>query len=1283
MLLKILRISNRLLWGSLTVFLVALATVVSLGRYYMPDLGRYQHQILSEIRSRVDLQFEVGSIEGEWRGLSPVVRIRNFRLMSPAGDTVVEADYLAVYFDLVESLFFRSVLAETVSLVDAEVQLAESADGSWGLRGIDGPQDAGGSGAALVRFFEKLDLLELTNVRVGATAQDRRSHSIEQLSLVLRQGLYLSQLNLELGEPDEEAGLRLVAEFEGWLDEPLAFKGYLELKQWQLDKLAPYLGQWQARLPAALSGKLWLDWSHGGDLQASGTLATSDWTFGALSGVEPPGVEALGLDFLLTREPGGAIDGWVQQLGFQWTGVNYQFNELEFSLTPAMDTLAVQLDAAAIEPLTQGLLSSGLLPAALVEVLETLQPAGSLRNIFLDIPLHKQRAGDFRIRANVAGARLQSWKGAPGATSIDGYVEAGLLQGFVDLDGSYLELEFPGLYDEKLVFDGVDARVGWQVGERVLVNSGLIRLHGDFGRGTAQLDLDIPRLATEDDAPSMSLMIGLEDTDAGYRNRYIPMLLGENLRDWLDKSIEAADVDQLGFIYSGALAAPNPLDKTVQLFLDARNGRLRYQPEWPVLEKIEAQVVLADDYLMVTAPSAMTLDTRLTNVRVDMSTRDKLTWLDIVADAEGPAGDLIQLFRESPLRAATGGAFDKWVASGRYSAGLDLRIPIGGGQAPVLAVDGQLQQLDLDNPGLALNFTDIEGDLSYRSADGITARRIDGKLWGEPLRASIFAGEQTASGNKPLVLLANGDVAVEGLQRWLGFPALSLASGKTAMQAEVTIVPVDDKSIESNIRIRSDLVGVALELPEPFAKPAAQSRMLQYDLSLARPGYSELYVAEMLSACVDVRGDEPRAGIRIGRGATPELPAAGVLINGALRQADLGQWLDALAKYEPLAGDIGPTVQFPLRIEKLPIAEFRLFGEWVQGAVLDAAMVDRRWQFKISHPRIQGSVTLPGAGQKLALKFERLLLPLTDKRSGRIVGAGLAAVDPGGLPAASVQVKQFSVGELDLGSWSFSLEPIAGGVAASNLRIDVSGATFAGVDVNRGAQLRWTANGKAHRSELQGMLRTGNLDELFSHWGYSTGVVSKSAQVGVDLYWDYPPDRIAVPVIAGDLRLDLRDGQLLQTSGTAADALKLVGILNINNLARRLRLDFSDLYKKGISYDRIMGEIQLDRGQLSFPEPLSVRGPSSRLKLSGNFDLNRGDIDAKLVVALPITSNLPWVVALTLPGGLPLAAGVFVAGKVFEKELEKLTSAVYEVTGTLDKPSINFKRLVETGASRP
>jgi uncharacterized protein YhdP len=92
-----------------------------------------------------------------------------------------------------------------------------------------------------------------------------------------------------------------------------------------------------------------------------------------------------------------------------------------------------------------------------------------------------------------------------------------------------------------------------------------------------------------------------------------------------------------------------------------------------------------------------------------------------------------------------------------------------------------------------------------------------------------------------------------------------------------------------------------------------------------------------------------------------------------------------------------------------------------------------------------------------------------------------------------------------------------------------------------------------------------------------------------------------------------------------------------------------------------------------------VEGPSSNLSLTGSFDLVAGTVDANVVVGLPITSNLPWVVALAFPGGVPIAAGVLVAGKVFEKQLLRLTSALYRVSGTLDDPQVEFKQLTDAG----
>ena len=58
-----------------------------------------------------------------------------------------------------------------------------------------------------------------------------------------------------------------------------------------------------------------------------------------------------------------------------------------------------------------------------------------------------------------------------------------------------------------------------------------------------------------------------------------------------------------------------------------------------------------------------------------------------------------------------------------------------------------------------------------------------------------------------------------------------------------------------------------------------------------------------------------------------------------------------------------------------------------------------------------------------------------------------------------------------------------------------------------------------------------------------------------------------------------------------------------------------------------------------------------------------------------MASNLPWLAVLT--GGLPVAAGVYIASKVFEDELDRISSAVYIIEGPLSDPSARFDRLFD------
>ena len=160
----------------------------------------------------------------------------------------------------------------------------------------------------------------------------------------------------------------------------------------------------------------------------------------------------------------------------------------------------------------------------------------------------------------------------------------------------------------------------------------------------------------------------------------------------------------------------------------------------------------------------------------------------------------------------------------------------------------------------------------------------------------------------------------------------------------------------------------------------------------------------------------------------------------------------------------------------------------------------------------------------------------------------------------------------------------------------------------------------------------------------------------------------------GVVSVNLEDGSFYKSPTGAANALiRLVGLFNFDNWVRRLQLDFSDLFEKGMSYDEMEGGLVFDHGELKFEAPMIVELPSGRIKMEGTADLISEQIDAELVTTLPVGTNLPWVAAAI--GGLPAAAGVYLTSKIFKKQVDKLSSISYSIKGSWNEPEIQVQKI--------
>jgi len=274
-----------------------------------------------------------------------------------------------------------------------------------------------------------------------------------------------------------------------------------------------------------------------------------------------------------------------------------------------------------------------------------------------------------------------------------------------------------------------------------------------------------------------------------------------------------------------------------------------------------------------------------------------------------------------------------------------------------------------------------------------------------------------------------------------------------------------------------------------------------------------------------------------------------------------------------------------------------------------------------------------------------------------------------------VQVQAARFGVRELGQWRFRIASESDALAMTRLSAELPGLGIAGPGGSSdGASLRLRWIGGAPHTELSAGLVLQDAGRFFDNWGYDRVIEGQDGRAELALSWPGNPTALRMADTTGLLDFRLRDGRLLR-GGSNNPLMRAIGVFNFDEVVRRLKLDFKDVYQSGLGFDSFAATIDFSEGMARTREPMELEGPSVRMRLSGQSDLRQRLIDADLIVTLPIGSNLPWVAVLA--GGLPAAAGVYVASRLFEDQLGKMSSAVYKVSGELDDPQLEFVKVFD------
>jgi uncharacterized protein YhdP len=723
-----------------------------------------------------------------------------------------------------------------------------------------------------------------------------------------------------------------------------------------------------------------------------------------------------------------------------------------------------------------------------------------------------------------------------------------------------------------------------------------------------------------------------------------------------------------------------------------------YDPRWPSIDNLSGHVLLDAQRLSVQTESGRVLRSSLDAATVVVEPVNGQRRLRVRGRIKGDVADGLQVINESPIAAFTAGALQDWRAKGTMELKLDLDMPLAGpldAKVASLRVDADIGATSLYLGDLNVPLTDVRGLLQYDLQGGLSSRAINGALWGKALSATI-----TNSVDDPAMMhiAVDGSVSVDDLAGWLKVDTGSFIAG----QSDFRLLLHQVRGQGFHTTVESDLVGVSSTLPQPLAKSATTPIKLRY-VSRVADGHTRMRLdyANVLRA-VMLRDHSGVVSGDIAFGVEPADNVEGLRIGGAIESADVGAWIVAAQTLLSRNIERGGDHRHALRIENLRVASGELVAARVMGLDFDSRWEGDDFLLSFDSDLVTGDFRVPAAaGETYSLRITSLqlqpfLAPLIPPAAAVTVppAAGgpdaatvapardTVAMDPNRwnklrdvrLPPIGVTIDALRHGERELGQWNFRIASTADALELSQIEATLTGLHVHGLESGGGASYRLGWKGDQPRSELRASLDIRNLGEFFANWGYARVIESRQGRVDVAFDWPGYPVDLRMAKVQGLLDFTLRDGHLAQESSNNP-MIRALGLLSIDQILRRLRFDFKDIYQSGLTFDRFEGAVDISNGQARTREPIELKGPSAHILLTGQSNLEQRTLDADLVVTLPIGSNLPWLAALA--GGPAAAAGAFVASRLFESQIGKFSSALYQVSGSMDDPKLELVKVFD------
>lgn len=1245
------------------LLLVLVALFVSIGRQLIVLVDDYKYQLTNTLSETLKTPVTIGRLEGGWSILSPTITAYDIHIGDDKRNLRVKQ--LTIETDLLSSLLNQQVKIASIQAEELQLQVVENVDGNWSVGGIPRQKDPITPEIILTQLqhFKKATIVNST---ITVYPYQQISREFTHVNATLKQ---LSTNHLKLdgvlyinNEHPFVVSLNTFITPHNWknLDAKLYVDiPYIDWLNWLPKNLS---SSWQIK-QLRVGGEIWASIKKG---QIDSTTVQTKNNELAIQHAKNKIVNIKDI----------AFRAWLknddQQTQFQISNLQFitdktTFKDLDLLLTHnKSDNDAEQwqfkANTISIDNFIPPVQALAPLPPIANEIIDAINPKGIIRNLTFNWYPKKPFLEQLQLSANLENVAFSPYKNTVGAGNITGSIEGSIGQGQLKLNTQNFSLFIEKLYPNPWSYHTAKAALNWSFdNEAFSLYSPLMQLTADEGKLAGDMMIRLyPKNPLKD---YMDLRVNIANGDASYTHKYLPTKangVSKDLLHWLTTAIKSGYIEHGFFQYQGSLDKDTPaVAHSLLLYMQTRDTEINYQPPWYPIKQVAGEVFVEPSGVRIIASQGTISESNLTNIKINIPhvNEPQITHLYLNSDISSTVTDTLYILKSAPPEISQ--VFKNWQGSGNLVGKVHLNIPLKKNQKPIVITDFITHdaQLNLQYPIPPLS--QITGAFNYDSTKGLSSDKVTAYSLGEALQGSITA--EGKNGEAISYIKAEGIADIKKLTNWFtkenkDWPV----TGKTPYRLDLWLAK------ENNLEIKSQLQGITLDLPAPFTKEKKQLKEFSWKMQFADDRETLLQISydDFISSSLAIQANNPqsiRGQVLLNQGIAVLDAKEGLQVEGNLITINLESWKKIIDNYLP-STDIPShqtiNINF-LRSVDLRVGQVEGFGLPPQQAAIYLQPTGQQgWRLDIDSPTVAGRITAPQIDDlPYYVNLKHLKIP-TELLSQSKHKTSLNTFDLKQIPSVNLFVQQVFIGDDLLGNIHLINTPTEQGLQLSNISTNFKGLNIIG-------QLDWQKN----QSSFQGQLKGKNLASVLQNWGFEPTITTKSFKVDINGSWPGAPTDFTLNKFSGQVASTLKSGRLITIDGSATNVLRVFGILNSEAIMRRLRLDFSDLYRSGLSYDQIKGKFTATNGIFRTITPLELEGPSMLMSMTGEVNMQTQQINATLKAGIPLGSNISIATLAVAP---PIGGAMLIVDHFFGDELMKLAAVTYSIKGNWSNPTISL-----------